>query len=156
MKNISNDSILNGNINTLSKKKVDYRFKIIYFIDILCVIASHCHGYCSLEFNIQGWFNYRSFHMPLFMFSVFPIYIYNLFYGIYNQILKKFGFKININEFSFRILLIDPLNGEGFKHIGPSWFSSSLFFVELYNIIKRKFMFIIFNKELNEFIYIKT
>ena len=80
---------------------------------MLSVIASHCLGKGSIELNIQGWFNYRSFHMPLFMFAsgyfykrknvenvleyikrkfkrlIVPIYTYNFFYGIYAQILKK-------------------------------------------------------------------
>lgn len=178
MNNISNDSKLNKNPNVIKINKVDYRFKIIYFINMFCVIASHCHGTCSIELNIQGWFDYRSFHMPLFMFAagyffkhenvrhiknyilrkfkrlIFPIYIYNLFYGIYIQILSNFGFKNNIKLFSFRTILIAPLNGEGFKHIGPSWFSSSLFFVELYNILKRKLAFIFMKKGFKEYIYL--
>jgi fucose 4-O-acetylase-like acetyltransferase len=52
-----------------NKFKVDYRFKIIYTIGIISVIASHLKGKGSIELNIQGWFPYRSFHMPLFMFS---------------------------------------------------------------------------------------
>lgn len=49
--------------------KVDYRFKIIYAIGIISVVADHLKGKGSIELNIQGWFPYSSFHMPLFMFS---------------------------------------------------------------------------------------
>ena len=39
--------------------KIDYRFKIVYAIAILSVISDHCRGKGSIEFNIQGWFNYN-------------------------------------------------------------------------------------------------
>ena len=144
---------------------------------MLSVIADHFRGRGSLELNIQGWFNYGCFHMQLFMFSagyffkinnvdntcdyifkklarlIIPIYQYNFFYGFYIQLLKKFGFKNNIRPFNFKILFIEPLGGCGFKHITPSWFSSSLFFVEFYNIIKRKIISLI-KIELNESIYL--
>ena len=51
------------------KPCIDYRFKIIYTISMLSVIADHCRGKGSIEFNIQGWFPYSSYHMPLFMFA---------------------------------------------------------------------------------------
>ena len=141
---------------------VDYRFKIVYCIAMLSVIASHCLGKGSIEINIQGWFHYRSFHMPLFMFAsgyffkrknienvleyikrkfkrlIIPIYIYNFIYGIYAQFLKKYFDKNNIEKFNYNIIFFKPLGGRGFRNITPSWFSSSLFFVELYNISKRK------------------
>ena len=44
----------------------------------------------------------------------------------------------NVRTFGFKIVFIEPLGGNGFKHITPSWFSSTLFFVEVYNISKRK------------------
>ena len=156
--------------------KIDYRFKIIYAIAMLSVIADHLRGKGSIELNIQGWFHYGSFHMQLFMFSagyfykkkniahtcdyifkkfkrlIIPIYQYNFFYGFYIQLLKKFGFRNNIRPFSFRILFIEPLGGCGFKHITPSWFSSSLFFVETYNIIKRKIVSLL-KIEIHESIY---
>ena len=155
---------------------IDYRFRIIYAIAMISVIAEHCRGKGSIEINIQGWFNYSSYHMPLFMFSagyffkrkyvensfdyllrkfkklIFPIYIYNVFYGFYIQFLKKLGFQNNIRPFSFGILFIEPFGGCGFKHITPSWFSSSLFFVEAYNIFKRKIISSL-RIELHESIY---
>ena len=66
----NNYSKLNQNeINFKNKYNIDYRFKIIYFIDIICVILSHCKRKASIELNIQGWFEYTTFHMPLFMFT---------------------------------------------------------------------------------------
>lgn len=157
--------------------KVDYRFKIIYSIAMMSVIASHLKGKGSIELNIQGWFDYTTFHMPLFMFSagyffkvnninntfayiirkfkrlILPIYEYNLFYGFIIQILKYFGFNKNkIKTFNLRIIFIEPLGGNGFPPIRASWFSSSLFFVEIYNIVKRK-VFLLFKVEINESIY---
>lgn len=155
---------------------IDYRFKIVYCIAMLSVIASHCLGKGSIELNIQGWFPYRSFHMPLFMFAsgyffkrknlenvleyikrkfkrlIVPIYIYNFFYGIYSQVLKKWFNKNNIKKFNYNNILIKPLGGRGFRYILPSWFSSSLFFVELYNILKRKAISSL-RIEIHEFIY---
>lgn len=143
---------------------------------MLSVIAEHCREKGSIELNIQGWFNYSSYHMPLFMFAagyffketnvdrslnyiyiklkklILPIYTYNIFYGLYIQLLKRCGFSNNIRNFSFQIVFIEPLGGCGFKHIRPSWFSSSLFFVEVYNILKRKIVSLLRFK-FNEYIY---
>ena len=153
--------------------KIDYRFKIIYAIAMICVIADHLRGKGSIELNIQGWFNYSSFHMPLFMFSagyffksknirqlfnyikkkfkrlILPLYGYNIFYGLIIQCMEKLGFK-HIRNFNFAIIFLEPLAGSGFHFIGPAWFSSNLFFVEVYNILKRKFIFLLTNK-INEF-----
>ena len=164
----------------LEKKKinVDYRFKLVYAIAMISVIADHLFGKGSIELNIQGWFNYNTYHMPLFMFSagyffksrninhtseyiykkfkklIFPIYTYNFFYGLYVQVLKKLGFRsVYIKPFSFRIIFIEPLGGGGFQYIKPSWFSSSLFFVEVYNILKRKLTSIL-RIEFHESIYL--
>ena len=171
-----NSKLIDKNNIVIDKFIPDYRFKIVYAIAMLSVIAEHCRGKGSIELNIQGWFNYSSYHMPLFMFAagyffktkyvgntinyilkkfkklIIPIYIYNIFYGIYIQILKINGFKNNTKSFSFEIIFIEPLGGSGFKHITPSWFSSSLFFVESYNIIKRKLLKLL-KIELNESIY---
>ena len=156
--------------------KTDYRFKIIYAIDMMCVLASHLQGKGSIELNIQDWFPYRSFHMPLFMFSsgyffkiknvshssnyifrkfkrlILPIYSYNLIYGFFLQLLKRMGFKNITKSFSLSIILIEPLGGSDFSLIRASWFSSSLFFVEIYNIIKRKAISL-FKFEPNEIMY---
>ena len=61
-------TIINGNYVD-DKYKIDYRFKIVYALAMMSVIADHCRGKGSIEFNIQGWFNYSSYHMPLFMFA---------------------------------------------------------------------------------------
>ena len=161
---LENGNLVRSILTNNDKKNnipINYRFKIVYCIGMLSVISSHCSGKGSIELNIQGWFHYRSFHMPLFMFAsgyffkrknlikvfeyierklkrlIVPIYIYNFFYGIYAQILAIW-FKNNIRKFSFNNIFINPLGGRGFRNISPSWFSSSLFFVEFYNIIKRK------------------
>ena len=113
MKKFENNLLLEiKHKNKQLESKIDYRFKIVYFIAMLSVISSHCNGKGSIELNIQGWMNYRSFHMPLFMFAagyffknkninntfdyisrkfkklILRIYLYNLFYGFYLQILK--------------------------------------------------------------------
>lgn len=159
------------NITKIEKEnaKIDYRFKIIYAIAMICVIAEHLRGKGSIELNIQGWFHYSSFHMPLFMFSagyffksknikllfnyikkkfkrlILPLYGYNIFYGLIIQYMEKLGFK-HIRTFNFTIIFLEPLFGSGFHYIAPSWFSSTLFFVEVYNILKRKFVFLLTSK----------
>ena len=52
--------IINGN-SVDDKYKKDYRFKIVYALAMMSVIADHCRGKGSIEFNIQGWFNYSSY-----------------------------------------------------------------------------------------------
>jgi len=151
----------------INNEQIDYRFKILYFIGIMSVIVEHLHHLSSIDFDFQGWFHYSSYHMPLFMFGagyffkqknlnymtkyicnkfkklILPIYIYNLFYGFYSQLLKKFKFKY-IRDFSFKIIFLEPLIGLGFKNIAPSWFSATLFYVEVYNILKRKLVLSLF------------
>ena len=157
--------------------KIDYRFKLLYAIAMMSVMAEHCRGLSSIELNLQGWFNYSSYHMPLFMFAagyffkqnnidntieyiynkfkklLFPIFIYNFFYGFYIQFLKKLKFEKHTRPFSFKILFIEPFIGAGFKHITPSWFSATLFYVEVYNILKRKILLTLFNTDLYELLY---
>ena len=117
---------INKELLIKQKYNIDYRFKIMYTIGIICVIASHLQGKASLELN-------------------------NCFYSFLILQLKQFGFIIRIRPFSFRNLLIMPFLNPTIFFIGPSWFSSSLFFVETYNILKRKTLRKI-KVELNEFI----
>ena len=171
---INKENKLNYKYKKIYLQKIDYRFKLLYAIGMMSVIASHCQGLGSIEFNLQGWFNYRSFHMPLFMFAagyffkdsninntkkyvilkikkfLIPIYIYNIFYGLYIELKKKFGFKNS--ELCFNTIFIKPLRGNGFLYINPAWFSIYLLYVEIYNILKRKFVSLI-KIQLNEFIY---
>ena len=137
---LKNENLVHNPLSNNAGKNytnVDYRFKIVYCIAMLSVIASHCLGKGSIEINIQGWFHYRSFHMPLFMFAsgyffkrknienvleyikrkfkrlIIPIYIYNFIYGIYAQFLKKYFNKNNIEKFNNNIILFKPLGGRG-------------------------------------------
>ena len=84
---------------------------------------------------------------------IFPIFIYNFFYRFYIQFLKKLKFKNNAGTFSFKILFIEPLIGSGFKYIAPSWFSATLFNVEVYNILKRKIFLNLYKFNLFEVLY---
>ena len=160
-----------------NKIKIDYRFKIIYAIGIISVINSHLFGKASIELNIDGWFPYRSFHMPLFMFAsgyffktknvfhiyeylrkkfkrlIIPIYSYNLLYNIFSPYSKNFVFINRIKQpFNFQHIILEPLGGSENFFIIPSWFCSSLFFVESINIIKRRILKII-KIDVNESIY---
>jgi len=167
---VTNQKIINNEL------KIDYRFKILYSIAMISVIAGHLGGKSSIELNIQGWFPYSSFHMPLFMFSsgyffkiknvfhikryiyrkfkrlIFPIYSYNCFYRFLKYFTKKFAYINRIKSFDFENIFIESLVGSRILFIGPSWFSSTLFFVELYNIVKRKIIKLI-RFEPNELIY---
>lgn len=84
--------------------KPDYRFKLIYAIGMIMVIAGHMET--GVNLTLGGWFPYLGLHMPLFMFAsgyfykdsaadnpgayilkkvkslIVPLYIYNLIYGL--------------------------------------------------------------------------
>ena len=43
----------NKNIKEKAIEKTDYRFKIIYAINMMCVLASHLQGKASIELNMK-------------------------------------------------------------------------------------------------------
>jgi fucose 4-O-acetylase-like acetyltransferase len=84
---------------------------------------------------------------------IFPIYSYNFFYRFLIYLPKKYVYINTIKPFNFINLFIEPLGGSRISFIKTSWFSSTLFFVEVYNIVKRQIVKVI-KIEPNELIYL--
>lgn len=51
----------------MNKKKIDYRFKILYAVAILMVVAGHCDG-GGISLDFAQWFPYEGIHLTLFTF----------------------------------------------------------------------------------------
>ncbi|MBT9686789.1 hypothetical protein GPK70_03815 [Fusicatenibacter saccharivorans] len=51
----------------MNKKKIDYRFKILYAVAILMVVAGHCDG-GGISLDFAQWFPYEGIHLALFTF----------------------------------------------------------------------------------------
>ena len=145
-----------------SAATVDYRFKILYAVGMIAVVAGHCsNGGISLFYD---WFAPYSFHLSLFAFSsgyfykskneqnpgkyilkkvktlLVPLYLWNLFYGILGIVLGKIGFTflshIQVNTYT---LLISPIkSGHDFILNMGGWFVIPLFMIEVFNVLFRK------------------
>lgn len=143
-------------------KKIDYRFKILYAIGTILVVAEHCGGGgISLMGN---WFAPYAFHLPLFVFAsgyfysddslddvgqytlhklkklILPVYIWNLLYGLFDTFLRVFGFTIG-EELTVWNLLVAPLiDGHQFSFNLGGWFVVPLFMVQIINALLRKLL----------------
>ena len=154
------------NANNLSikesshKKQIDYRFKLLYALGMIFIVAGHCNfGGISILYD---WFAVYGFHLGLFIFcsgyfysdkaenNVFkyfikkvkslliPLFIWNIIYGILVSFSHKFGFTIG-GEFNLYNLFIAPLiNGHQFAYNLSGWFVVPLFLTEILNVIFRK------------------
>ena len=161
--------------NKPQEYKIDYRFKLLYAIGMIMVVAGHCNGGgISL---INDWFPYRGLHLPLFVFCsgyfyqkrneddvihyckkklktlVIPLYIYTLAYGLIVKVLNnKGGFGIG-DEISFSNIVIAPItNGHQFVYNMGGWFIVPLFMVEVCNVILRRILNFI-NINISEWFY---
>lgn len=68
--------------------KVDYRFKILYAIGMLMVVAGHCNG-GGIPLDIAGWFPYYGFHLSLFAFASGYFYKSSYENNVIRYIIKK-------------------------------------------------------------------
>ena len=59
--------ILEACFMIMNKKKIDYRFKILYAVAILMVVAGHCDG-GGISLDFAQWFPYEGIHLALFTF----------------------------------------------------------------------------------------
>ena len=57
----------NERLLIMNKKKIDYRFKILYAVAILMVVAGHCDG-GGISLDFAQWFPYEGIHLALFTF----------------------------------------------------------------------------------------
>lgn len=143
------------------RKKIDYRFKILYAIGIIMVVAGHCEG-GGIPLDIAGWFPFNGVHLTLFVFAsgyfykeenekniiryilkkvkslLVPLYIYNFVYGIIVVISHAVGLDMG-GDFNLYNLLIAPVtNGHQFIYNMGGWFVVPLFIIEAANVLFRK------------------
>ncbi len=154
--------------------KIDYRFKIMYAIGMIVIVAGHCwNGGISLFYE---WFPPYAFHLPLFAFVsgyfyknkaeencgkyiwkkvkrlIIPLYLWNFFYAVVVAFLSMHGFTMG-TDITLENLLIAPItNGHQFYYNVGGWFVIPLFMIEVYNVLIRK-MFCILHIKANEWCY---
>ena len=99
-----------------AERKINYEFKILYFWGMVFIVACHC-GYGGLSLAYE-WFYPGAFHLALFAFAsgyfyksraeehvgrfiwkkvlslLLPMYLWNVFYGIFVMIIHPYGFTI--------------------------------------------------------------
>lgn len=151
-----------------SSTGIDYRFKILYALGMVFIVACHCgNGGVSLFYE---WFAPYSFHLPLFAFCsgyfykeqsenhvvkycirkakhlLIPLYLWNFFYAIVSIVMNKLGFNFTsfaldangIPRFLF-VLLLDPLlGGSQFLYNMGGWFVAPLLLVQISSIVIRR------------------
>lgn len=146
----------------MNKKKIDYRFKILYAVAILMVVAGHCDG-GGISLDFAQWFPYEGIHLALFTFCsgyffkdaalkrpgryvckklrtlILPMYGYMIAYGLLVRLLHRWGFQIG-GKFNLHNILISPLNdGHQFVLNMAGWYIVPLFMVEILNCMIRAF-----------------
>lgn len=147
---------------------IDYRFKILYALGMVFIVACHCgNGGLSLFYE---WFPPYSFHLGLFAFCsgyfykeqsenhvfkyclkkakhlLIPLYLWNVFYAVLVLVLAKFGIYNAVGPYIsirdphfFSTLLLDPILGKGqFGYNLGGWFVAPLLFVQIANICIRR------------------
>lgn len=146
-----------------NSKAIDYRFKILYAVAMLMVVAGHSSG-GGMSLSFGDWFPYSGLHLPLFAFGsgyfykdqsenkvlsyiggkvkslIIPMYIYTFVYGFIAHLLHQIGFGIG-KELSFRNLVIAPISdGHQFAYNMGGWFVVPLFMVQIAYVLLRKLL----------------
>lgn len=147
----------------MSDKKVNYQFKVLYALGIIFIVAGHSGGNGGMDFW-TNWFPLYSFHLGIFVFAsgyfyseqaentipqyiwkkikrmVIPLYIWNVFYGVFVLISKTQGFTIG-GDFTLRNLLLTPvLTGHQFIYNLGGWFIIPLIGIEAFHVLFIKFL----------------
>ena len=142
-----------------SSENIDYRFKVLYFIGIVLVVAGHCdNGGFSLLYE---WFPPYSFHLGLFVFCsgyfykyeneraigqyiikkikrlIVPVYLWNIVYGLIVFLLSYKGFTIGMGISIDKFLIQPILSGHQFDYNLGGWFVIPLFMIEVINVLIR-------------------
>ncbi len=140
-------------------KNIDYRFKLLYCLAIILVVAGHTQGGSIRLF--ENWFPLGGLHIMLFVFAsgyfyqiesnenvlyylikkikkfIIPLFIYNIFYGLFSNIMINRGFYLS-TPLSLKSLFVDPIiSGHQFGYNMGSWFIIPLLMCEIYNICLR-------------------
>lgn len=152
-----------SNPNTVQKDKTDYRFKILYALGIIFIVAGHgANGGLGSALQVGGWFPFYSFHLALFMFCsgyfykldshnntlryifkkikhlLLPLFLWNIFYGCFVFILSNYGFEfgmpLTIEKFTTDIFT----TGHQFVFNLGGWFVIPLFMTQVFTVVLRK------------------
>lgn len=164
-----------GYSNDSNKQNINYTFKFLYAIGIIIIVSGHCKtgGGINLFYD---WFTPYAFNLALFTFCsgyfykdinernvkkyilkkvkklIIPMYIWNIAYAIFDQIIKLKGFQFG-NSINLKSIVIDPLiNGHQFAFTLALWYVVPLFCIEIINILVRKIINIL-KIQKNEYIF---
>ena len=144
----------------MSQKKINYQFKILYAVSMILVVCSHASG-GGLPF-VFAWYPKEAYLVVMFVFAagyfyseknekqifaflkkqikklIIPLYLWNVFYGVFTTILKRFGFGIGM-DLSLNSLFWQPIvNGHQFAYNMASWFVVPFFSAQLLYVCIRK------------------
>lgn len=138
---------------SVSKKAENYTMRVFYLLAIVFVVDGHIQKGHMFEMN--GLFRYYSFHLMMFAFGsgyffklygkpvndvlhrakklLFPLYFWNLVYGVGAAVLRRFGgFELGEPLSAYTLLLAPLADGEHFVWNLGSWFIFPLFCVQVF------------------------
>ena len=151
---------------------IDYRFKLIYAVGIVLVVAGHCRG--GGLFVPDEWLSPFSYHLSLFAFSsgyfyksssedrplrfvwkkikklIIPIYLWNFFYALLVTVSSNKGFEIGVGVTLEKLFLLPITSGHQFVYNLGGWFVVPLFMVEVFSLIIRRLFSFICNRSIKE------
>lgn len=141
-------------------RQTDYRFKILYALGMIFIVAGHCgNGGISLFYD---WFPPYSFHLGLFAFCsgyfykksseravtqycikkikhlLLPLYAWNIVYAVLITIFERLGFTIGTGVTLHKLLVAPIIDGHQFVYNMGGWFVVPLFMIQIMNVWIRK------------------
>ena len=141
--------------------KTDYRFKILYAIGMIMVVAGHCTEGGGINI-LANWFPYYGFHLGLFLFAsgyfykekseqhigqyilkktthlLVPLFLWNCFYAAFVSFLSLFGFTLGTPVTIEKLTTLVLTSGHQFLFNLGSWFVVPLFSIQVFNVLFRK------------------
>ena len=160
----------------MTEKKINYQFKILYAFAMIMIVCNHASGGgLPLLFN---WFPIEVSSVEIFVFGagyfyseknedkvvsytknkiiklLIPLYLWNMFYGIFTTIISNFGFNLGM-KMTLNTLFIQPIiNGHQFDFNMASWFVAPLFLAEIVYVLLRKMIKNINNTFIAETVFV--
>ena len=161
------------NLIKIQKRNSNTKMNLIKTYAIIAVVCSHCNG-GGVVFPMENWISPFFYFMPIFVFVsgyfykkenddanlfifiiqkikklLVPYFLWNVFYGILNNIFRKIGVIKYGDPIDFHSLFIRPwIDGHQFHFNIAAWFLLSLFLVTITTYLLRRIMKLI--KILNE------
>lgn len=141
-------------------KNIDYRFKFLYVIGIVAVVAGHL-GIGGIGL-LDAWFPYYAYHLPLFTFCsgyfyssksednvgnyiihkvktlLIPLYLWHICYGLLVLFSRNFGFTIGENMSLYHTFVTPLYDGHSYAYNLGSWYIVPLFMIQVFNVLIRK------------------